>query len=220
MHFPRRPVKIAINDVKLSEEFQPRNPGQFDAALRRFDEENSRDPNLEVAAGTRHPRELLYAQWLTDWVLRLCPAASEELRLAARCQHLCRWMVPRDSFPMTRAGYLQWREGLKKFHARKAAEILRAVGYPEETIARVQTLNLKKNFPDDPEGRVLEDALCLVFLEHQFADLAGKTSEDKMITVLQKSWKKMTPAGQAFAKALAYAPRKKELLEKALAGVR
>ena len=81
----------------------------------------------------------------------------------------------------------------------KAGEILREVGYPEDTIARVQSLNLKQNFPHDPEGRVLEDALCLVFLEHQFADLASKSTDEKMINALRKSWKKMTPAAQALA---------------------
>jgi hypothetical protein len=138
------------------------------------------------------PRELVYAQWLTEWVLRLCPDASEHLRLAARCQHLRRWEVPRNSYPMTRIGYLQWREGLKKFHSQRAGEILKEVGYPEEIIKLVQKLNLKKDFPKDPETRVLEDALCLVFLEHQFADLAAKTAEDKMLNAVQKTWKKMT----------------------------
>ncbi len=199
-----------------TETFQPRDPQRFAAALRRFDQENGRDPNTEQAGGIAQPRELLYAQRLTDWVLKLCPEASEALRLAARCQHLCRWMVPRESYPMTRAGYLKWREGLKHFHAQKAGEILREVGYPEDVIARVQSLNLKKDFPNDAEGRVLEDALCLVFLEHQFADLASKTSEEKMINALQKAWQKMTPAGQAQALKLSYSPQQQALLEKAL----
>jgi hypothetical protein len=167
-------------------------------------------------AGAAHPRELLYAQWLTEWVLKLCPAASEELRLAARCQHLCRWMMPRDSYPMTRAGYLKWREALKHFHARKAGEILLGVGYPVEVIARVQSLNLKQNFPHDAEGRVLEDALCLVFLEHQFGDLADKSADDKMLNAVQKAWKKMTPTAQALALELSYDPHAQALLEKAL----
>ncbi len=117
---------------------------------------------------------------------------------------------------MTRAGYLKWREALKQFHARKAGEILREVGYPEDVIARVQSLNLKRNFPHDAEGRVLEDALCLVFLEHQFHDLASKTAEDKMINALQKAWKKMTPAAQALALQLPYSQREKQLLDQAL----
>jgi len=74
----------------VPENFQPRDPQKFEAALRRFDEENSRDPNREIAGGVSHPRELLYAQRLTNWVSRLCPSASEELRLATRCQHIMR----------------------------------------------------------------------------------------------------------------------------------
>ena len=202
----------------MSAPFRPNDPQRFESALRRFDEENSRDPNHEAVDGIPHPRELLYAQRLVNWVLRLCPGASEELRLAARCQHICRWEIPRQSYPMTRAGYLQWRATLKKFHAQKAGDILREAGYPEDVIRRVQDLNLKKHFPDDPEARVLEDALCLVFLEFQFADLAAKTAADKTINALQKSWQKMTEAARAEALKLNYGEREKALLERALNG--
>ena len=191
---------------------------RFEMAVRRFDEENGRDPNMERADGAIRPRELVYAQWLTEWVLRLCPSASEPLRLAARCQHLCRWMIPRSSYPMTRAGYLQWRERLKKFHAEKAAEILQEVGYPAEVIARVQQLNLKKDLAHDPEVQLLEDALCLVFLERQLSELASKTSDEKMINALQKAWKKMSPTARTAAQQLSYAPREQALLARALAG--
>jgi hypothetical protein len=198
----------------VPENFQPRDPQKFEAALRRFDGENSRDPNLENS----QPRELLYAQRLTGWVLRLAPAASEALRLAARCQHICRWESPRENYPMTRAGYLKWRADLKKFHAEKSGAILREIGYDEETIRRVQDLNLKKNFPVDAETRTLEDALCLVFLEFQLADLAAKTAEDKMINALQKSWGKMTEAARAEALKLNYGEREKTLLQRAFNG--
>jgi hypothetical protein len=194
--------------------FQPRDAIKFETALCRFDEENSRDPNREGG----QPRELLYARRLTDWVLKLCPEASETLRLAACGQHLCRWEIPRTSYPMTRAGYLKWRADLKKFHAQKSGEILREAGYDDETIRRVQDLNLKKNFPNEPEARVLEDALCLVFLEFQFADLAARTAEDKTINALQKSWQKMTEAARAAALKLNYGPKEKDLLERALKG--
>jgi hypothetical protein len=189
---------------------------RFEHALRRFDDENARDPNTEMSEGISHPRELLLARRLFDWVLRLCPDASEPLRLAARCQHLCRWTIPRASYPMDRAGYLRWRNDLKQFHARKAGEILKELGYNPETIQRVQELNLKKNFPADPEGRVLEDALCLVFLQYQFADLAARIAEDKVINALRKSWNKMTPAAQAEALKLSFDSREQSLLNKAL----
>jgi hypothetical protein len=202
----------------VPENFQPRYPQKFEVAIRRFNEENSRDPNQEIADGISHPRELLYAQRLTNWVLRLCPDASEELRLAARCQHICRWEIPRNSYPMTRAGYLKWRADLKKFHAQKSSEVLREIGYDEKAVQRVQELNLKKNFPNDPETRTLEDALCLVFLEFQFTELATKTAEDKTINALQKSWQKMTEAARAEALKLDYGEREKTLLQRALKG--
>jgi hypothetical protein len=185
--------------------------------LERIDAENARDPNLETCDGTAHPRELLYARRLTAWVLKLAPDASEILRVAARCQHICRWMIPRDSHPMTKAGYLRWRGDLKKFHAQKAGEILAAAGCTEEVIKKVQDLNLKKNFPNDPESRILEDALCLVFLEFQLADLAAKTDEAKMINAIQKSWKKMTPAAQQQALTLSFGAKEKQLIDRALA---
>jgi hypothetical protein len=194
------------------------NPARFSEAIRRFDAENARDPNLETEAGVTHPRELLYAQRLTEWVLLLCPDAPEELQLAARSQHICRWEIPRDSQPMTRPGYLLWRANLKKFHAQKAGEILCATGYPEDMVQKVQALNLKKHFPNDPQSRVLEDALCLVFLEHQFAALAAKTDDAKTINALQKSWQKMTEAGRAAALKLNYGPREQGLLAAALKG--
>ena len=196
----------------------PPDDARFQAALDRFDEENARDPNLQIVEGTPQPRELVYARWLTGWVLKLDPNASEALRLAARCQHLCRWEIPRASYPMTRPGYLQWRAELKKFHAEKSGEILASVGYDREMIRRVQELNLKKNFPHDPETRVIEDALCLVFLEHQFAELARKTDDLKVINALQKSWKKMTPTAHALALQLEFGPREQELVRQALAG--
>lgn len=200
----------------MAPEFQPRQPSRFETAIRRFDEANAQDPNRESVDGVPRPREQVYAQWLTDWVLRLNPEASEALRLAARCQHLCRWMVPRNSYPMTRPGYLKWREALKSFHAQRAGEILREVGYDEESIARVRELNLKKGLPEDQETQVLEDALCLVFLERQLADLAGKTAEDKVVNAIQKSWTKMSRAGRAAALGLHFSEREKSLLERAL----
>src|SRR5262245_52900758 len=121
-------------------------PARFREAVRRFDEENSCDPNQDVVESQPVPREQLYAPRLSAWVLKLCPNASEELRLAARCQHLCRWMIPRHRYEMNRAGYLRWRNDLKKFHADKAGQILREAGYGGDVVARVRALNLKANF--------------------------------------------------------------------------
>jgi hypothetical protein len=138
------------------------------------------------------------------------------LRLAARAQHICRWMIPRESYPPGRVGYLKWREDLKQFHAQKAGEILREVGYDETTIAHVQDLIHKRNFPHNPDSRVLEDALCLLFLETQFAETTAKTGDEKMIGILQKSWRKMTPQAQQIALTIPMTPECRALVERAL----
>ncbi len=182
---------------------------KFQAALEQFDAVNAQDPR-----GV----ELPYARRLSNWVERLAPNASEELRLAAHAQHICRWMIPRESYPPGRIGYLKWREDLKQFHARKAGEILGELGYEETTVTRVQDLIRKRNFPRDPEGRVLEDALCLVFLETQFAETTAKTGDEKMVGILQKTWRKMTPQARDIALTLPMTTGQHALVEKALAG--
>lgn len=209
--FPSLPLFSPFPPVELTGIIYRVNE-KFTAAIARFDAENSRDPNRENG----QPRELLYAERLTDWVLKLNPSASEPLRLAARCQHICRWQSLRENYPMTKPGYLKWRADLKKFHAEKSGQILREVGYDDVTVARVQDLNLKKNFPADGEVRVLEDALCLVFLEFQFSALAAKSDDEKMINALRKSWEKMTEAARAEALKLNYSEREKNLIASAL----
>jgi len=217
MRFPLASRAMVWNNPPVQTEFNPANPKRFENALQRFDAENSRDPNSELVDGKSRPRELLYAQWLTDWVLKLAPLAGEALRLAARCQHLCRWEIPRNSYPLDKTGYLRWRADLKTFHAEKSGQILREVGYDEAMVARVQELNLKKNHPKDPEVCVLEDALCLVFLEHQLSALVAKSDDEKMINALQKSWKKMTAAAHVEALKINYGEREKSLITRALA---
>lgn len=190
---------------------------KFNEAIKRFDEANARDPNKVTAEGLEQAHELLYSRRLFEWVLRLAPKAPEALLLAARCQHICRWEIPRSDYEMDRTGYLKWRTDLKKFHAQRAGEILAEVGYPEETVARVQALNLKKELAHDPDTQVLEDALCLMFLQHQFTALAAKTTEEKIINAIRKTWKKMSPAGHAEALKLDFPPDQKSLIDKALA---
>lgn len=194
-------------------EFLPR----FAEALRRIDAANGEDPHLEPdAEGRPTPRELLYSRRLTGWLLRLEPAACEELRLAARAQHIRRWQIPRRQYPEGRAGYLKWRNDLKKFHAGQSGTILAECGYPAESVQRVQALNLKANLAD-PETQLLEDALCLVFLETQLAPLADAQEEATVVNALRKSWGKMSERARRHALALPLGPRETRLVQLALA---
>ena len=186
----------------------PPNTERFTAAIERFDALNAQDP---------HGKQLIYAQRMTQWLDKLAPDSAEPLRLAARSQHLMRWQIPRSSFPMDRPGYLKWRTTLYDFHADRAAEVLRDVGYDEATIARVRSLIRKQDLKVDPEMQLLEDVICLVFLENYFAEFARDHDEQKLIRILQKTWKKMSPRGHEAALGLELGERERDLIARALA---
>ena len=188
---------------------------KFNKVIEKIDELNARDPHQEGVEGVQRSRELLYSKRLTEWVLKLEPEPSETLRIAARGQHICRWTVPRDRYPMTRGGYLRWREDLKKFHAGKVGEIMREAGYPEHTIEKVSSIIQKKNL-NEPETQTVEDALCLEFLCTQFSDLKSKTPPDKMKEIVLKTWKKMSPKAQETALGLDLKAEEKQFLQQVL----
>lgn len=190
---------------------------RFQEAMKRFDAANAADPNREAFQGREWPKELLYAERMTAWLERLAPEASEALRLAVRSQHLCRWLIPRSQYPMDRAGYQRWRTDLQRFHAERAGEILREVGYEEEMAARVQALLRKERLKLNPETQLLEDVACLVFLESYFADFSQQYDEEKLIPILRRTWVKMSPRGREAALALDLAPEQRKLIEQALA---
>ncbi|SFC44220.1 protein of unknown function [Flagellimonas taeanensis] len=186
-------------------------------AFKLFDAANAQDPNTEVVEGKEYAKELLYAQRMTDTLSRFEPNASEALQLTARCQHICRWEIPRESYEMNRVGYLKWRQDLKKFHAEKASTLLKEVGYDEKTIERVHFLLLKKQLKKDEETQTLEDVICLVFLQYYYEPFLVKHDDAKMISILQKTWKKMSPKGQDSALQLTFSKKGAALLSKAMA---
>ena len=177
---------------------------RLEAALTAFDDANAADPNIVEAEGREWPKELLYARQMSAWMERFAPDASEALKLAARCQHIRRWEIPRDAYPRDRVGYLKWRTELKHMHARIAGEILEKAGYGEDVIARVQSLLKKERLKSDPEAQTLEDVVCLVFLENWFADFAKQHDPDKVVDIVAKTWKKMSPAGHEAALGMAH----------------
>lgn len=189
---------------------------RLEDAFRRIDEANAEDPNREVVNGQALPKELLYGRRMTERLDAFAPDASETVKLAARGQHIRRWEVPRESYPEGRAGYLKWRTDLYKRHGDIVGQIMRDVGYDDTAVERVQTLLRKRGLKTDPEVQVLEDVICLVFLQHYFHDFARKHEEAKLIPIVQKTWKKMTSKGHQAALALDYEPADLAIIQKAL----
>ena len=194
------------------------NTDKLERAFHLFDEANGNDPNTQMFEGRGYPKEVLYALRMTEALNTFEPDASEALKLTARCQHICRWEIPRDNYEMNRVGYLKWRQDLKKFHAEKARKILEEVGYGNEVIDKVEFLLLKKQLKKNEETQTLEDVICLVFLQHYFEPFALKHDEPKVIDILQKTWRKMSEKGQQAAMSLPFSKEALAIVNKAVSG--
>lgn len=187
---------------------------RFARAMSAIDAANAADPN-RIGEGGR-PKELVYAEQMTRCLAELAPDASEALRLAVRAQHIRRWEIPRDRYPMDRIGYLKWRTDLKNLHAKLAGEILVEAGYDDVTVGRVQSLVRKERLKQDAESQALEDVACLVFLENYFAEFARQHDPEKVVDIVRKTWKKMSPNGRAAALNLAMPDAAAALVHRAL----
>ncbi len=165
---------------------------QFVQALNEFDAYNAKDPNHEDYQGKTFPKELLYALRMSERLEKFAPGSGEYLQLAARCQHIGRWEIPRDEYPMDRKGYLQWRNTLKSHHAEIAAQILEGCKYQPEIIEKVRFLLLKKDLNRNPDTQLLEDIICLVFVEYYLEEFASRHDDEKVVDILRKTMKKMS----------------------------
>ena len=189
---------------------------RFEQAIILFDDYNNHDPNTTTVDGMEVPDNLLYAQRMSSVLMQFYPNASELLQLAARCQHIGRWAIPREDYPMDRKGYLQWRSQLKIHHANIAGIILENVGYDENTISYVKDLLLKKQLKQNPETQILEDVICLVFLEYYFDEFSAKHDDAKLIEILRKTISKMSQKGVNEALKLPLSDKTKTLITSAL----
>lgn len=188
---------------------------KMERAFHAFDNYNKQDPNAFTWKGRAYPTEYFLSLKLHDWVVKLAPEANEALLLASRCQHIGRWEIPRNEYPRDREGYLTWRKALSQHHAEKAEQLLKPLGYPDETIDRVKHIVLKRKLKADHDVQLMENALCLVFLQFQYEDFWPKHT-DKIVGILRKSLKKMDAEGHWHALTLTYSEQGKQYIEEAL----
>jgi hypothetical protein len=188
-------------------------PGRLDDAFAAIDAANAGDP---------HGKEQGHAELAVQWVERLRPSpVPEALLVAARGHHVRRWEIPRSSYPEGRAGYLRWKRDLQAHHASVLEPLLAQVGYRPDEVARVQDIVRKRGLAGPPADRdldvqTLEDALCLVFLQTQFADITSRLDDDKMVDILRKTLGKMSDGGKQAALGIEFGPKEQALLGRAL----
>lgn len=79
----------------------PASPeGRLEVVLVAIDAANEADPSRDLDG---RPWALVYGERMSAELARLCPDASDTLRVAARGQHVERWKLPRDAYPDGRA---------------------------------------------------------------------------------------------------------------------
>ncbi|MDO3388193.1 DUF4202 domain-containing protein [Gilvimarinus sp. SDUM040013] len=174
---------------------------------------NSGDPNREADGSVK---ELVYGVRMTEELNNFMPEASELLQIAARAQHIERWILPRSDYPMDRAGYKKWRTELGMHHAKRASELMQANGYSDQDCQTVADMLQKKRLKRDPDVQALEDVICLVFIRYYLEDFAAKHDEPKLISIIQKTWNKMSEAGHEAALKIALPEPMLALITKAL----
>ena len=184
--------------------------------LAAIDALNESDPNKEFLDGKTWARERLYSERMSARLALFCPTASEELQIAARAQHVQRWKSPRSDYPEGKTGYYRWRTDLGKMHAAVTASLMHESDYSENQIGRVQKLLTKQGIKQDKEVQLLEDVICLVFIEHYFLPFAAKHTESKVADIVKKTWKKMSDMGHAAALQLDLLGEARSILTKAL----
>ena len=191
-------------------------PTRFETAIALIDKANSEDINTYEVAGMKYPKELLYSQRMTRKLLQFDPNASKALQIAARAQHICRWKINRNEYPMDRVGYLKWRETLKRMHGDLTADILTKVGFDNQFTDRVKSIILKKLIKKNEESQTLEDTICLVFLDYYFDEFAEKHSDEKIIDILKKTWVKMSDKGHEAALKIPFSDKSLALVKQAI----
>ena len=160
-----------------------------------IDAANAADPRLEDG----QPVELLYGQRMTAEQERLYPDAPDALAIARRGQHIERWLLPRDAFPMDRAGYLQWRQEQGRRHADRIAGIMADAGYGPDDIDQARRMLTKQGLKRDPEVQALEDVICFTFIRWYLGDFMSEHADKGVPRIIEKTARKMSPEGRARA---------------------
>ncbi|MBL9051678.1 MAG: DUF4202 domain-containing protein [Tabrizicola sp.] len=162
--------------------------GRLERALALIDAANAADPKGEA---------LVYGQRMTGELLRLFPGASEVLQVAARGQHVERWLLPRSDYPEGKTGYLEWRREQGRRHALRVAGIMAEAGFPTGDCDRVGVLLRKEGIKRDPEVQALEDVICFVFLKWYFTPFAAERDAESTLDIVRKTARKMSEEGRA-----------------------
>lgn len=158
-----------------------------------IDAANAADPGLE---GDR-PAALVYGERMSAELDRLFPDAPDVLRIAARGQHVERWLLARADYPEGREGYLTWRRDQGRRHGDRIGTIMTDAGYDAATVAQVGAMLRKEGLKRDPMVQALEDVICFTFLRWYFSPFAEGRDPQGLLRIVEKTARKMSAEARA-----------------------
>ena len=166
---------------------------RLSSVLSAIDAANAADPTQEDGL----PAAQLYGERMSAELARLFPDDSEVLQIAARGQHVERWLLPRKDYPEGRTGYLDWRKEQGRRHGERLAGMMADAGYSAEDQARVGVMLRKEGIKRDAEVQALEDVICFTFLKWYFQPFAGTQTTEALEKIVVRTARKMSAEGRA-----------------------
>ena len=183
-----------------------------------IDAANAKDPRHDTVDGNVRPRELLYSERMTDCTSEIYPNASEELQIAARAQHICRWQIPRTDYARDRQGYLAWRKACREHHVKLTSDIMKKHGYRENQVEQVANIIKKQHLKREPDSQALENVVVVVFAKHYLEEFVARNEhdEEKLVNILRKTFRKLDAAGYSEIAKLDVSERLRPLIKLAM----
>lgn len=173
------------------------NKNQYTDALALIDGIHNQDPNSETIDGVEIKAELLYSKRMLEVLEKVAPEASMELKLAAKCQHISRWSIPRATFSLDKKGYYQWRAAIMEHQLSVTTSILKQAEINEQSIEIIVDTLKNKADKTNHNASIVEDTACLTFIKWYLVPFAGQFDAAKAKIILQKTACKMSERGLA-----------------------
>jgi hypothetical protein len=153
------------------------------------------DTTREIYNGNQYPSESLYSHRMLQMLEKVNAEASNILKLAAQCQHLKRWNIPRGEYPYNRRGYHEWRRVVMEYQLKEMEEILSKVGISNEDILLVTDALRNQGDKSNSNAQIITDTACLVFIKWYMEPFATKHQSEKVTDIMKKTMRKMSETG-------------------------
>lgn len=168
---------------------------QYTTAVELINTVHNQDPNTETVDGDEIMAELLYSQRMLSILEKVQPNASFGLKLAAQCQHIGRWSIPRATFSMDKKGYYQWRAAIMEHQLTVSTSTLKQAGIEDDDISIIADALKNKADKSNINASIIEDTACLTFIKWYLVPFAGQFDPEKAKVILQKTANKMSDRG-------------------------